>query len=215
MNWRDCRSGYVWSVGAVRYKMLVNFHGCTRPSGLRRTYPFLMTQEGVYGGEQNFWNYHKVTPEHHINLMFTRNVVGGMDFTPGDFARHDGQLLTNASMAHRLALTVAYESGIVHFAESPDNLKYFYGKDILKRIPSTWDETRLLEGALQQYATIARRKGEDWWVAGATVEERDCELKFDFLESGKEYTAYIYSDGSCRTKKRMRLSCGSSASSPR
>ena len=189
---------------AARYKMLVNFHGCTRPSGLRRTYPFLMTQEGVYGGEQNFWNYHKVTPEHHINLMFTRNVVGGMDFTPGDFARHDGQLLTNASMAHRLGLTVAYESGIVHFAESPDNLKYFYGKDILKRIPSTWDETRLLEGALQQYATIARRHGEDWWVAGATVEERDCELKFDFLESGKEYTAYIYSDGSCRTDMAFR-----------
>ena len=71
---------------AAKYKMLVNLHGCTRPSGLRRTYPHIMTQEGIYGGEQQFWHAKKNSTQHHLDVLFTRNVVGAMDFTPGDFA---------------------------------------------------------------------------------------------------------------------------------
>ena len=184
---------------AAKYHMLVNFHGCTRPSGLRRTYPHLMTQEGIYGGEQNFWNHKNMSATHNLNLLFTRNVVGAADYTPGDVASHRGILLTNVSMAHHLALLTAFESGIVHVAESPGNLRYFLGRDIMKRIPVAWDETRLLEGSLQQYASIARRHGEDWWIAGLNVAARTARLKLDFLQEGKSYTAYIYRDGNCRT----------------
>lgn len=184
---------------AAKYQMMVNFHGCTRPSGLRRTYPHLMTQEGIHGGEQNFWAARRNTARHHLNVIFTRNVVGAMDYTPGDFATWRGSILTQRSMGHHMALLTAFESGIVHIAECPQNLKYFIGRDIMKRLPAAWDESRLLEGNPAQYATIARRKGEDWWVAGINVNERTCRLKFDFLEEGREYTAYIYRDGTCRS----------------
>lgn len=184
---------------AAKYKMLVNLHGCTRPSGLRRTYPNIMTQEGIYGGEQQFWNPKKNSTQHHLDVLFTRNVVGAMDFTPGDFATWRGSLLTQRSQGHHLALTTLFESGIVHIAEAPHNLKYFIGRDIMKRLPAAWDESLLLEGNPTSYATVARRKGSDWWVSGISVNERTCRVKLDFLEEGTTYTAYIYRDGSCRS----------------
>ena len=182
-----------------KYQMLVNLHGCTRPSGLRRTYPYLMTQEGICGGETNFWWPDRITGAHHINMMFTRNVVGAADYTPGDFASYFGSIITNESMGQHMALLTAFESGIVHIAESPENLRNFLGKDIMKRLPTAWDESRLLEGKLLKYATIARRSGEDWWVSGLCTDARNCKLTFDFLEEGRTYTAYIYRDGNCRS----------------
>lgn len=184
---------------AAKYQMLVNLHGCTRPSGLRRTYPHIMTQEGIYGGEQQFWNPKLNSAQHHLDVLFTRNVVGAMDFTPGDFATWRGSILTQRSQGHHLALLTLFESGIVHIAESPENLRYFIGRDIMKRLPATWDESILLEGNPSAYATVARRKGNDWWVSGITVNERSCRVKLDFLEEGTTYTAYIYRDGSCRS----------------
>ena len=184
---------------AARNRMLVNLHGCTRPSGLRRTYPNLMTQEGIYGGEQQFWHAKKNTAQHHLDVLFTRNVVGAMDFTPGDFATWRGSIITQRSQGHHLALTTLFESGIVHIAECPQNLKYFIGRDIMKRLPAAWDESLLLEGDPLRYATVARRKGTDWWVSGISINERTCRVKLDFLEEGTTYTAYIYRDGTCRS----------------
>ncbi|MBP3711221.1 MAG: glycoside hydrolase family 97 catalytic domain-containing protein [Bacteroidaceae bacterium] len=184
---------------AAKHKMLVNIHGCTRPSGLRRTYPHIMTQEGIYGGEQQFWNPSLNTAQHHLNVMFTRNVVGAMDFTPGDFATWRGSINTWQSMGHHLALTTLFESGIVHIAENPENLRYFIGRDIMKRLPAAWDESLLLEGDPQKFASVARRNGTDWWLAGISVGERTTRLKLDFLEEGTNYTAYIYRDGNCRS----------------
>ena len=184
---------------AAKYHMLVNLHGCTRPSGLRRTYPHIMTQEGIYGGEQQFWNPRLNSTQHHLDVLFTRNVVGAMDFTPGDFATWRGNIMTQRSLGHHLALTTLFESGIVHIAEAPQNLKYFIGKDIMKRLPAAWDESLLLEGNPTSYATVARRKGSDWWLSGISVNERTARLKLDFLDEGTTYTAYIYKDGNCRT----------------
>lgn len=182
-----------------KYKMMVNYHGCTRPSGLRRTYPYLMTQEGICGGETNFWWPSNITGAHHLDIIFTRNVVGAADYTPGDFASFYGSILTGQSMGHHMALLTAFESGITHIAECPENLRHFLGKDIMKRLPTVWDESRLLEGKLLKYATIARRSGEDWWVSGLCTDARNCKLTFDFLEEGCTYTAYIYRDGTCRS----------------
>ena len=182
-----------------KYKMMVNYHGCTRPSGLRRTYPYLMTQEGICGGETNFWWPSNITGAHHLDIIFTRNVVGAADYTPGDFASFYGSILTGQSMGHHMALLTAFESGITHIAECPENLRHFLGKDIMKRLPTAWDESRLLEGKLLKYATIARRSGEDWWVSGLCTDARNCKLTFDFLEEGRTYTAYIYRDGNCRS----------------
>lgn len=188
---------------AAKLKMLVNYHGCTRPSGLRRTYPNLMTQEGVHGGEQNFWAPKRNTAQHHLNMIFTRNVTGGMDYTPGDFATWRGSIHTARSMGHHMALLTAFESSIVHIAECPENLQYFLGRDIMKRLPTTWDESLLLEGNPTSYATIARRNCDDWWLSGISVAERTFRQKLTFLTPGKEYTAYIYRDGTCRSELKF------------
>ena len=184
---------------AAKYKMMVNLHGCTRPSGLRRTYPHIMTQEGIYGGEQNFWHSKNNSTFEHLSVLFTRNVVGAMDYTPGDFATWRGSIMTQRSMGHHMALLTLFESGIVHVAESPHNLQYFLGRDIMKRLPTAWDESLLLEGNPSSFATVARRKGADWWVSGISVNERTSRVKLDFLEEGTTYTAYIYRDGTCRS----------------
>ena len=184
---------------AAKYKMMVNLHGCTRPSGLRRTYPHIMTQEGIFGGEQNFWHSKKNTTFEHLSVLFTRNVVGAMDYTPGDFATWRGSIMTQRSMGHHMALMTLFESGIVHIAECPQNLQYFLGRDIMKRLPTAWDESLLLEGDPSKFATVARRKGNDWWVSGISVNERTCRVKLDFLEEETTYTAYIYRDGNCRS----------------
>jgi len=184
---------------AAKYKMMVNIHGCTRPSGLRRTYPHIMTQEGIFGGEQNFWHSKKNTTQQHLGVLFTRNVVGAMDYTPGDFATWRGSIMTQRSMGHHMALLTLFESGIVHIAECPQNLQYFLGRDIMKRLPTAWDESLLLEGDPMKYATVARRKGNDWWVSGISVNERTMRLKLDFLKEETTYTAYIYRDGNCRS----------------
>ena len=189
---------------AAKYHILVNLHGCTRPSGLRRTYPHLMTQEGIYGGENQFWAPKNLNAAHHINLALTRNVVGAADYTPGDFATWRGGIITLQSMAHHMALLTLFESGIVHISECPENLRYFYGKDIMKRLPTVWDDSRLLEGQPDKFVTIARRNGGDWWISGVSSDPRTCKINFDFLDGGKTYYAYIYKDATCRSDMKFQ-----------
>lgn len=186
----------------AKYKMNVNFHGCTRPSGLRRTYPHLFSYEGILGGENNFWAEAKyMTAQHNINSILTRNVIGSADFTPVDFASINGRLNQRYSFAQNLGLSVAYENGLLHVCESYQNLLPYGPSVILKRVPQAWDESRLLEGAVSQYLTIARRKGNDWWLAGLTVSARTVNVNLSqLLPAGKTYTAYIYRDGDTRNK---------------
>lgn len=198
-------------------QMVVNLHGCIRPSGLRRTYPHLLSCEAVHGGENNFWDHRGVTAVGNIHAVLMRSVVGATDYTPGDFASYRGNLYTNLSLGHRMALLTAIESGLVHVADCPQNLQGFVGYEILKRIPADWDESRLLEGELGKYATVARRHGEDWWVSGITDGSRTCRLTLDFLEPGGDYTAYIYRDGSVRSElkyTRLEVAQGKSVNVP-
>lgn len=186
----------------AKYQMNVNFHGCTRPSGLRRTYPHLLSYEGILGGENNFWEAEKyMIPSHNINSVLTRNVIGSADYTPVDFAMITGRLHQRYSFAHNLGLSVAIENGLLHVCESYKNLLPYGPSVILKRVPVAWDESRLLEGKVSQYVTIARRKGSDWWLVGLTVSPRTASIDLStLLTSGKTYTAYIYRDGDTRNK---------------
>lgn len=188
----------------AKYQMNVNFHGCTRPSGLRRTYPHALSYEGILGGENIFlseYNRGFMTAQHNISNILTRNIVGPADFTPIDFAMVSGRLDQNFSFAQALGLAVAYENGILHVAESYQHLLPYGPAVITKRIPAAWDESRLLEGAVSKYLTIARRKGNDWWLAGLTVSPRTANISLSsLLPAGKTYTAYIYRDGDKRNK---------------
>lgn len=180
---------------AAKYKLLVNFHGSTIPRGWQRTYPHLMTLEGVYGSEwyNNVPTFTEKAAAHNATLPFTRNVIGPMDYGPVTFTNSQHPHIT--SYAHELALSVIFESGLQHFADRPSG---YYGlpkepKEFLKSFPTVWDETILLDGYPGESVLMARRTGNKWYVAGinGTNDSKTFVLNFPFLNSGKHKIAII------------------------
>jgi alpha-glucosidase len=182
---------------ADELELIVNLHGSTKPSGIRRRWPHLLTSEGVFGGEQYLFNTTVTHARHNISLTLTRNVIGPMDYTPIDFANRNRRIKQLTTMSHQLALGIVYESGIQHINDSPDNLENFVATDLLKRLPATWDEIKCLEASPDQYITIARRKGDEWYVGALCDDARTLNLDLSFLNSGVTYYANIYKDGAC------------------
>jgi hypothetical protein len=172
----------------AEYHLMVNFHGATKPNGLMRKYPNVVSQEAVYGAEQT-------TPEasHNVSLVFTRNPVGPTDYTPVTYLRASGR----STWAHQTAMSVVYTSYIQHFADHWAVYRDSVAAPFLRTVPTVWDETRLIEGYPDQYATIARRQGSEWYVgtiAGGSS-ARTATIPLSFLPAGVSYTAQIYQDG--------------------
>ncbi len=148
--------------------ILVDFHGCTLPRGWSRTWPNLMSMEAVRGEECYIFDaqYPERAPVQNAILPFTRNTVGPMDYTPVGFS--DNRYPHRTTWAHELALSVLFETGLLHFTDKaeayltlPDAPKQF-----LKNVPVTWDDTRFVAGYPGQFAILARRKGDTWYLAG-------------------------------------------------
>ncbi len=173
---------------AVEFELLVNFHGCTLPRGWSRTYPHLMTMEAVFGAEAYKFSdrYPSYAPTHNTILPFTRNVVGPMDFTPVTLSDKEYPALT--TVAHELALPVVFESGLLHLADRPEAYRALRPEaiDYLTQVPVAWDETRLIDGYPGDYVIIARRAGEEWYLAGIQAGDtaQSYEVKLDFLPEG-------------------------------
>jgi len=161
---------------AARHHLLVNFHGATIPRGWQRTYPNLLSTEGVYGAEwyNNVPTFTDKAAAHNATLPFTRNVIGPMDYTPCAFS--DSQHPHITTHAHELALTALFESGLQHLADRPESFlsQPQQVQDFLGQLPAAWDETCLVDGYPGEFVVIARRKGRTWYVAGinGTDEEK-------------------------------------------
>lgn len=170
---------------AAKHHLLVNFHGATIPRGWQRTYPNLMSTEGVYGAEwyNNVPTFTEKAAAHNATLPFTRNVIGPMDYTPCAFS--DSQHPHITSHAHELALTVLFESGLQHLADRPESFlaQPHDVQQFLSSLPTAWEETRLLSGYPGESVVMARRSGKTWYVAGinGTNEEKTFPLDFSFL----------------------------------
>lgn len=141
------------------HHLLVDFHGSTIPKGIQRTWPQVMTLEGVAGEEKR-----TNTAAHLTTLPFTRNVIGSMDFTPGAFQRVG---LRPNSDAAEVGLTVAYESGLQMFAGTPESYdERPLARAYFDQVPAAWDDTRLLDGRPGEEAVLARRSGDRWFIGG-------------------------------------------------
>ena len=175
---------------AAEHRIMVNFHGCTIPRGWRRTWPHLMTMEGVRGAEQYGFDEH--FPEtaiwHNTVLPFTRNVVGPMDYTPVTFSDFLFPHLT--TNGHELALAVVFESGLLHYADSVESYRGSpaYVREFLREIPAAWDETRFVGGYPGEFVVLARRTGSTWYLAGINGKKqaRDLELPLGFLTNAAQ-----------------------------
>ncbi|MDD7620441.1 MAG: glycoside hydrolase family 97 catalytic domain-containing protein [Prevotella sp.] len=183
---------------AARHHLLVNFHGATIPRGWQRTYPNLMSVEAVYGAEW-YNNNVTLTPKaaaHNATLPFTRNVIGPMDYTPCTFS--DSQHPHITTHAHELALSVLFESPLLHWADKPESylVQPREVKDFMSALPTTWDETRLLGGYPGEWVVIARRQGNKWYIAGINGKDTAQTLSFDtsILPKGR-YTLFTDKSG--------------------
>ena len=187
---------------AARHHLLVNFHGAPIPRGWQRTYPNLLSTEGVYGAEwyNNVPTFTKKAASHNAMLPFTRNVIGPMDYTPCAFS--DSQHPHITSHAHELALTVLFESGLQHLADRPESfltqpkaVQEFFGK-----LPAAWDEIRYVSGYPGESVVLARRSGSTWYVAGinGTDEAKALDCRLDFV--GKFTKATCFADSGSSTE---------------
>ena len=176
---------------AARRELVVAFHGVTVPRGFQRTWPNALTFEGVYGAEHAKPG-RPIDPVHDVDLVFTRNAIGSMDYTPAALSAR-GQAST---MAHRLAQAIAFESGLQNYADRPESYAaHPAALGLLKAAPAAWDDTRLLAGEPGAYATVARRAGAAWFVGGLSATPARTEtLRLGFLAPGRRYTASVVTD---------------------
>jgi len=198
---------------AMKYHMHIQFHGASKPSGLSRTYPAEFTREGTYNyetykGDPNY-NIPERGPVLDLDMPFTRCLAGSADYHLGsfravkaeDFVNVFLRPVTTSTRSHSLAMYIVLESALQLLSDAPaayvgeDGNSEEPGFDFLKTIPTTWDETKVIDAKVNNYIIIARRKGSDWYMAGiGTLEPRDFAIPLDFLSSDHAWCAAIYHD---------------------
>jgi alpha-glucosidase len=185
---------------AAAHHLMVDYHGAFKPTGLRVTYPNLLTREGVLGNEYNKFS-NRVTPTHKLTIPFTRMLVGPMDYTPGGFLNRSPSEWKQTtptevmgSRAQELALFVVYWSPLMCVTDDPEHYHNQPGLDFLRVVPTVWDETKVLDGAVGEHIVIARRSGKRWFVGGMTADEPyTYKLSLGFLGGGL-YKAHLFLD---------------------
>ena len=188
---------------AAKRNLLVDFHGAFKPAGLQRTYPNVLSFEGVKGLEHNKWS-KDITPEHTVTLPYIRMVAGPMDFTPGamDNAQDNNffirftRPMSQGTRCHQIAMYVVYESPLQMLADNPS--AYYKEREcaaFISKIPVTWDETKVIDGKIGEYIVIARRKGNNWYIGAMTNwTPRELDIDLSFLSDGK-YNIEMMQDG--------------------
>lgn len=181
---------------AARYQITIDAHEPIKPTGIRRTYPNFMTREGVRGMEYNAWSDGNM-PSHTTILPFTRMLAGPLDYTPGIFDitidSKDG-FDVKSTIANQLALMIILYSPLQMAADLIENYEH-PAFQFLREVPANWSDTKVLNGEIGEYVTIARKNGESWYIGAITNEEgREINLELSFLNPKIKYEADIYSD---------------------
>jgi hypothetical protein len=183
---------------AADNKIMVNFHGCTMPRGWNRTWPNLVSMEAVRGAESYKFDsaYTEKAVWHNTILPFTRNVIGSMDYTPVTFTNQKYPHKT--SFGHELALSIVFESGILHLADNYESYRTLpeAPKNFLKTVPVVWDSTLLLAGYPGKDCVMARKSGDSWYIGGinGTSEKQSWEIDLSRLK-GQDFSASVITDG--------------------
>ncbi len=190
---------------AANYQLLIDYHGSYKPTGLHKTYPNVINFEGVHGLEQMKWspaNVDQVTYD--VTIPFIRMVAGPLDYTQGamrnatknNYRPVNSEAMSQGTRCHQLAQYVIFESPLNMLCDSPSNyLSEPECTAFIAEIPTTWDETVAMNGEIAKYVTLARRKGDVWYVGSMTNwDARSMELDLSFLGEGR-YTAELFKDG--------------------
>lgn len=186
---------------AAEHHLMVDFHGAYPPTGLQRTWPNLLTHEGVLGLEYNKWSA-EPDPDHNVMLAFTRMLAGPMDYTPGgfnnvtraEFVSRNLEPMVMGTRAHQLALYVVFEGPLQMVSDHPAAYKDQPAFEFIRGAPTSWDETRVVASEVGEYVSIARRRGKEWYLGTITNwTPRTLELPLTFLGPGR-FVAEVYGD---------------------
>lgn len=196
---------YRASETAARHNLLLNFHGMYKPTGLQRTYPNVLNFEGVNGLEQLKWAPDSLDMvKYDVTVPFIRMVAGPMDYTQGamsnasrgNYRPINSEPMSQGTRCRQLGLYVVFNSPLNMLCDSPtEYMKEPQSLEFISQIPTTWDESVAINGEVAEYVTIARRKGDDWYIGGITNwDERDMKIDLSFLSDG-EYKITLFRDG--------------------
>ncbi|RZM03406.1 MAG: Retaining alpha-galactosidase, partial [Pedobacter sp.] len=181
------------------------FHGAYKPTGLQRTYPNVVNFEGVFGLEQLKWTEYKDMPVYDVTMPFIRMLAGPMDYTEGAMRNANkknwravySKPMSQGTRCHQLALYVLLESPFLMLCDDPT--AYEQEKectDFMASIPTTFDETIALDGKVGEYASVARRKGDTWYICGMNNwSARQFSVPLTFLKEGTKYSSTLMVDG--------------------
>lgn len=177
---------------AAEHHLLVDFHGAYKPDGIIRTYPNMITREGVMGEEYSKFT-SSLTSEHNVTLPFTRMLAGQMDYTPGGFLNvtkvqfKQGQLPTQVmnTRCAELSKFVIYESPLTVYCDQPENILNQPGADFLKIIPTVWDDIHVISGYPGEHIMMVKKTGDRYFIGAMNNSlPRSLKLKLDFLPKG-------------------------------
>lgn len=197
---------------AAKHKLHIQFHGSYKPTGMHRTYPNEFTREGTLNYEVNKWD-KRITPDHDLTIAFTRMIAGSTDYHLGGFRAVPDSLfkvqytrpLMLGTRCHMLAMYVVFENYLGMVCDFPAAYEGEPGFEFLKIVPTTWDETKVLQAELQEFITIARKKNNEWFIGSINNHKsRQITIALDFLPAG-EYTAVIYTDATDARQNRNAL----------
>jgi glucan 1,4-alpha-glucosidase len=187
---------------AAEYQIMINIHEGIKQTGLRRTYPNMMSAEGLRGQEFNAWSPDGGNPPEHLTIVpFTRMLAGPIDYTPGifdiKFDKYKKENQVNTTLAHQLALYVVIYSPFQMAADLPENYDGHPAFQFIRDVGVDWDTSIVLNGEIGEFITIARKeRNTNKWFLGSITDEnaRVVEVPLDFLDKEKEYTATLYED---------------------
>lgn len=189
---------------AAEYKLVVDYHGMYKPTGLQRTYPNVLNFEGVRGAENLKWAPKDDMPHYNVSIPFIRMVAGPMDYTPGamrnatkaGFVANNSMPMSQGTRCQQLAMYVVFEAPIQMLSDNPTvYMKEQECTDFIAKVPTTFDETVALAGKVGEYAAIARKKNDTWYIgAMGNWKQNDINLDFSFLGEGN-YEAEVFKDG--------------------
>ncbi len=197
-------------------KMMIDFHGAFKPSGMARAYPNIINHEGVKGMENCKWS-KDITPEHDVTLCFTRMLAGSMDYTPGamtnknekDYSISFSHPMSLGTRCHQLAMYVCYDAPLQMLNDSPSNYyKETESTTFISKMPTVWDDTKVLDAKVADYILMARQKNNNWYLGAMTDwTARSLTVDLSFLGEGT-YEIEIMQDGlnaeiSCNDYKRI------------
>jgi len=216
---RDDQDMVNWYHEIIKYaaenRLMVDFHGAYKPDGIIRTYPNMITREGVMGNEYYKFS-EKMSPEHNVKLAFTRMLAGQMDYTPGGFlnvTKEQFKKQTPAvvwnTRAAELSKFVVYESPLTVVCDHPNNILNQPGADFLKLVPTTWDDIHFIDGYPGEYVAIAKKTGNDWFIGIMNnSKEKEITIKLDFISAG-DHKIDIWADAKDANKEPKNLKISS------